>query len=110
MENHRRVLEFEVDKQRLHKKSGCDFKGLVAGSKNYLIAKFYLSRDEWDECRVAASFWINGEEHPVILDQDNACVIPPEVLTGRTFRCSLTGMRNDYIIKTNRIAVRQEVS
>ena len=106
-----RILEFEVKKQRLMKKQGCDFGSLVAGSIGYLHAKFHFSENEWSPCiDKIARFWINEQEHAVRLDNTNTCVIPPEVLTGKKFEVSVLGAASDYKIETNKITVRQVVS
>ena len=105
-----RILEFNVDKQRLIKRPGCDFSGLVAGSVGYLKAKFYLSDDAWGKCtNKVARFWINDLEHAELLDDSNSCVIPTEVLTGSKFKVSVLGVAPGYRIETNDINVRQEV-
>lgn len=103
-----RLLEFNVSSQCIHKDPNCDFNNLVAGTKNYLRAKFTFS-DEWDGCTKAVSFWRGEKEHAVLLTGDT-CDIPPEVLTGATFRVSVTGQHDDYLLTTNKILVRQEVS
>lgn len=109
MNSSERVLEFEVSKQHLTRKRGCDFKKIVAGSTGYLRAKFYFSQSEWDGCRKAASFWLNNTESAVLLDESNTCIIPSEVLVGEKFEVSVTGVRSDYRITTNKTKVRQEV-
>lgn len=107
---HQRVLEFVVTGQKLTKKPGCDFSKIVAGSVGYLRAKFYFSRKEWADCKKAASFWYNDTEHAVLLDDDNSCVIPSEALVGRTFEVSVTGAREDGLIPTSKLKVKQEVA
>lgn len=105
-----RILEFSVAKQRLTKKSSCDFDGLVAGSVGYLCAKFYFSKDEWNKCAdKIARFWIDETEYAKRLDKDNSCIIPPEVLTGKRFGVSVLGAAPGYKIETNKTTVRQEV-
>ena len=104
-----RTLEFIVDKQRIRKNSECDFSGIVAGSENYLEAKFYFSPD-WDECsKKVASFWNGDEEHAAFLNENNACVIPHEALTSDKFSVSVIGVSSSYRIGTNRSKVKQEV-
>ena len=103
-----RILEFNVSKQRLTKRPECDFSGLVAGSIGYLKAKFYFSENDWVECpNKFARFWIGDNEYAKQLDNDNACDIPPEVLTGSKFEVSVLGAAPGYRIETNRINVRQ---
>lgn len=109
MNSSERVLEFEVNKQRLTRRRGCDFKKIVAGSTGYLRAKFYFSQSEWDGCKKAASFWLNNVESAVLLDESDTCIIPSEVLVGEKFEVSVTGVRSNYRITTNKTKVRQEV-
>lgn len=105
-----RILRFNVDKQRITKEKDCDFSGIVAGSIGYLHAKFHFST-EWDECTAKiARFWIDEEEHSVILDSNNECEIPPEALTGRIFKVSVMGVAPSFRIDTNKTKVRQEVN
>lgn len=105
-----RLLEFKVDKQILRKQPGCDFSRIVANSVAYLRAKFYFSGDEWDDCKKAATFWYADKEYSVLLDKDNTCLIPSEVLIGQVFYVSVTGATRDGLrIPTNKYKVRQEV-
>lgn len=103
-----RTLEFTVDRQRLRKKSDCDFTGIVAGSIGFLRAQFNCS-NEWDGCKKAASFWVNDTEYAVMLDENNYCDIPSEALTGDRFEVSLIGVKSNYKITTNKTKVKQEV-
>ena len=104
-----RLLIFNVESQCIHKDPKCDFTNIVAGTKNYLRAKFTFS-DEWCDCVKVASFWRGEKEHAVLLNGDGTCDIPTEVLSGATFRVSVIGQKDDYRITTNKIVVRQEVS
>lgn len=106
-----RILEFDVQKQRLRKRAGCDFTGIVAGSVGYLRAKFYLSPEEWQDCTVkVARFWLGDKESSVKLDSNCSCEIPSEVLTGEKFSVSVLGKSSNYQIETNEIKVKQEVT
>ena len=102
-----RVLEFEVDKQLLQKARGCDFANIAPSTVGYLEAHFKFS-NEWDGCVKAASFWHNGQEHAIMLEND-ACTIPAGALVGRKFEVSVTGAGVDnYYITTTRTTVKQE--
>lgn len=103
-----RTLEFVVDGQLIKKKTDCDFSGLVAGSKGYLNAKFHFSQD-WNDCVKAASFWRDGNEYAVKLDENNSCTIDEAALIGERFEVSVTGASTGFLIKTNKTKVRQEV-
>jgi hypothetical protein len=104
-----RILEFEVDKQRLTKKRSCDFSHIVSGTVGYLKAKFYFSQSEWEGCKKAASFWIDDKEHAVLLDNDDTCDIPETALMSDRFSVSVTGLRDGYKITTTKTKVKQEV-
>ena len=105
----KRVLEFVAEKQLLQKKNGCDFSNIAPGTSGYLAAKFTFS-DEWAGCRKAASFWYNGKEHGVLLDDHDSCEIPPEALPGGKFEVSVIGVSEDgYRITSTRTTVYQEV-
>lgn len=104
-----RVLEFDVDLQRITKNRDCDFSHIVAGSVGYLKAKFNFKDGQWGACKKAASFWLNDEESAVLLDKSDMCLIPSEVLVGEKFYVSLTGASNGFTITTNKTKVKQEV-
>lgn len=105
-----RTLEFRADKQKLSKNPGCDFSNIVAGSTGYLRAKFYFS-EEWDGTMKAASFFsAESEEHAVLLDENDECDIPAEVLSGKYFLVSMLGAKEPkYVLQTNKMKVKQEV-
>lgn len=107
-----RVLSFDVEEQRLTKNKDCDFRHIIAGTKGYLVCQFNLGYG-WEGCTVAASFWNDGVEYPVLLDEFGLCDIPDEALTGRKFYVSLTGLIkgtvSDYRIVTNKIKITQGV-
>lgn len=99
-----RVLKFKVDKQVI-KKEG-DFSDIVKGSQGYLVAEFSFSPD-WSGCKVAASFFSGEQEHAVPIS-NHRCMIPDEVTAGDYFRVQVVGKKNNQIIKTNKVLVRQE--
>ena len=105
-----RVLEFNVNKQRLMKNRYCDFSGIVAGSVGYLAANFHFSK-EWDGCVKIATFWSSDyRQFPVFLDKNDYCIIPAEVLKGDIFFVSVLGGKKDYKIETKKVKVLQEVN
>lgn len=103
-----RMLKFRVDQQQITKDPGSNFQNIVKGSQNYLYAKFAFG-EGWKGCKVAASFWCLGKEYPVLLDARGICIIPAEALVWDNFGVSVTGMKDGgkYIIKTNRLEVKQ---
>lgn len=112
-----RVLEFNVENQTIKKAPSCDFKHIISGSTGYLCAKFNFIGG-WLGCAKAASFWNNGVEFAVMLDEDGMCMIPDAAVAGRSFYVSVTGRRIDrsgpsstyrYTIKTNKLKIVQGV-
>ena len=104
-----RILDFIVKGQSLTKNPDCDFGNIVAGTKGYLSARFQFYGNEWNGCKKAASFWVGDTEHAVLLDENNSCVIPAEVLINDRFEVSLTGLKDGLLIKTTKTKVKQEV-
>ena len=102
-----RLLKFNVNAQKITKAPNCDFDNIVAGTSDYLRAQFTFS-PEWDDCVKIAQFWRAGQEHAVLIE-NNECDIHPEVLKGATFKVSVLGTRGRYRIPTNKVIVRQEV-
>lgn len=102
-----RVLRFIVNNQRIYQDPKCDFSGLVKGTTGYLKALFIFSQ-EWNGCKIAASFWRMEKEYPVIL-KNNQCEIPKEALTWDYFSVSATGVKDNgkYIITTGKTKVSQ---
>lgn len=101
-----RELAFAVNGQQIEKMQGCDFGGLVAGTKGYLRARFMFDA-AWKGCKIAASFFdADGKEDAkgVI---DGECEIPESALKKDVFYISLTGRRKGYEITTNRLTIRQ---
>ena len=103
-----RTLRFDVKGQIISATGFAELDGLVAGSSNYLKAKFYFSED-WDGCvKVAGFFLPNGEEfEPQKLDNENSCIIPKEILEYHEFNIRLFGKKGDYAINTNQVKIRQ---
>lgn len=61
----------------------------------------------WNGCKKAASFFVDGEEHAAILEND-ACMVPPEACDADVFEVSVTGAKPGYKVKTGRVKVYQE--
>lgn len=104
-----RQLIFNVKEQALDKNNKSTFGGIIAGTEGYLGAKFIFYGNAWSECKKAASFWVGDQEYAVLLDKYDSCLIPKEALKGDRFEVSLTGLKDGYVIKTNKIKVKQEV-
>lgn len=99
-----RTLTYKVVGQRLIPTG--DHTGLMAGSVGYLQASFEFDNN-WKDCKKVASFYSNGDEHAVLLNEDGSCTIPPEAITKSTFEVRVEGRKTDYRIQTNRIKEKQ---
>lgn len=101
-----RTLRFIVNGQSIVKDPMCDFSKISPGTSGYLKAQFSFS-NEWNGCKMAASFWCLGKEYGAIL-KCGECFIPKEALQWSNFSVSLTGISGNYKITTNKVLVNQE--
>lgn len=104
-----RTLKFIVDGQSIVLDSSCSLDGLTPGTTNYLRAKFDFSK-EWINCTKVAAFYSNlGVEYePQVIKSDGTCDIPVDVLKKSIFKVRVIGQRGDYIIRTDKVAIRQK--
>lgn len=102
-----RILKFIVSGQNIQPDPSCDFAGIFPGTEGYLMASF-LFDDTWSGCGKIAEFrkYYTSEPVPVKLTRD-ACMIPSDVLTGKTFKVSVVGIRPGFRIKTDITEVKQ---
>lgn len=61
---------------------------IVAGCKNYLTVKFMFVSRDWQGEKTAI-FTKNGNSYHVLLDENDSCVVPWEVIEAPSFRVSL---------------------
>lgn len=101
-----RILRFIVNGQTIIKDPMCDFSKICPGTSGYLKAQFSTS-GEWNGCNIAASFWCLGKEYAQIV-KNGCCIIPEDALRWSNFQVSLTGMKGDYKITSNKVTVNQE--
>lgn len=102
-----RTLRFIVKGQKITKAPGCDFSGLVRGSRGYLKAAFEFDA-AWNGCKKAASFFRGGVTEYAAPIIGGVCEIPFEALDRSVFDVSVTGVKQGYNIKTNKVRVKQE--
>lgn len=82
-------LSFKVEKQNIMR---TDSNKVVAKSKNYLYAAFTFSMDDWNEVKIKTAIFKNGDRvFNVILDDNNECLVPHEVLDSGTVIVSVFG-------------------
>lgn len=82
-------LSFRIEKQNILR---TDSNKVVANSKNYLYAAFTFSTDDWDEVKIKTAIFKNRDRvFNVILDDNNECLVPHEVLDSGTVIVSVFG-------------------
>ena len=101
-----RTLTYQVKNQQLL--SLGDHSGLVAGSQGYLKAKFIFG-EGWRDCKRVVSFFSNGKEYAVLLNESNECLIPTEILTSSVFEVCVEGRAQNYRILSTKVKERQKV-
>lgn len=70
-------LQFYVNHQIIRRTD--KFK-VVSDSRNYLYAEFNFGTDEWEGKTITAIFRTSSDAYEVILDENNTCLVPWEVL------------------------------
>lgn len=72
-------LQFLVKHQHIRR---TDIFPVVADSQNYLYARFLFGSNEWDGVEKTAIFRKGGTAYEMLLDSNNECEVPHEVLAG----------------------------
>ena len=100
------VLRFIVTKQKLIE-DGQPF--VVANSREYLSVAFDFS-SAWNDCIKTVVFRkASGEAFSVILDTENSCTVPWEVIECPHFTVSVYGICGTERITTNQVVVKVEM-
>ena len=103
-----RILKFKVIGQKIYRDSNCDFRGIAAGTENYLKCEFSFST-EWSGAVKVCDFSNNETKSSPVKIINNVCAIPSNVLTEREFRFYIAGKRGDSKLTTEQATVQQEV-
>ena len=98
------IIEFNVSNQRMSRYTA----GVVASnSYGYLKFKFNFRTDDWKHTSVKlANFSYKGRNYPVLIDENNMCTVPKEVIHVPSFCVSVFGGG----ITTNKITIPVEDS
>lgn len=98
------VIEFNCRNQRLSRYTA----GVVASnSYGYLKFKFNFKTNDWDDVSVKmANFSHKGRNYPILIDENNICTVPKEVIKVPGFSVSVFGGG----ITTNTVKVSVENS
>lgn len=83
------VIEFNCRNQRLSRYTA----GVVASnSYGYLKFKFNFKTNDWDDVSVKmANFSYKGRNYPILIDENNICTVPKEVIKVPGFSVSVFG-------------------
>lgn len=101
-----RNLTFRVTGQKIEKEKGCDFSGLIKGTKGYLRARFIFDA-EWDGYKKAAVFFDHKGKEQACPIVDGECEIPAKATAGERFEISVAGAKGSHRIRTGRLTIRQ---
>ena len=98
------IIEFNISNQRMSRYTA----GVIASnSYGYLKFKFNFKTDDWKRTSVKmANFSYKGRNYPVLIDADNMCTVPKEVIHIPSFCVSVFGGG----ITTNKITIPVEDS
>lgn len=83
------VIEFNCRNQRLSRYTA----GVIASnSYGYLKFKFNFKTNDWDDVSVKmANFSYKGRNYPILIDENNICTVPKEVIKVPGFSVSVFG-------------------
>lgn len=104
-----RVLRFIVNNNSITPDPSCDFSGLFPGKEKRIQAEFTFS-PEWEKrVKVAAFLSVMDKEYPPqVINNDNTCTIPAEVLEKVAFKIQVLGKRTGCAtVRTNQLVVYQ---
>lgn len=101
------MLCFKVDKLKLTR---IDKEFVVNKTENFWRAVFVFNTDDWQGKSVMAYFEDEtGTAYKQLLDADNSCIIPFEVLTDNVFKVGLFAVQAPVLMRTNMVRVRLAV-
>lgn len=104
-----RRLSFLINGQSLAKDENCYFKGIVAGTENYLECVFTFN-DEWSACKAKVVVFTMLDVERTVVIKNNKAMIPKDVLLYDNFTLFVAGSGNGKKIVTNSVVVEQERS
>lgn len=96
-------LQFRVTKQSIKRTDG---QTPVSDSVNYLTAEFTFDSSDWDNTTKTATFRSGVSVYTVLLDSNNKCVVPWELIKAGKLKVSVYGDgANEYRITADSIDV-----
>ena len=104
-----RNISFIVSGQKLRKDPKCDFDGIGAGKRSYIVADFSFD-GQWSGMSKVAVFKCLNKEYPTKI-KNNICAIPSDALIWSSFSLYVVGQDKDGVrIKTGAVSITQEVT
>lgn len=83
------ILKFNVRNQRLSRFNSAT---VASNSYGYLKCEFNFITEDWENVSVKmANFCYRGRNYPVLIDENNQCTVPKEVIHVPTFGVSVFG-------------------
>ena len=103
-----KTLRFIVDDQKLERDPNCkDFDNLVLGGGDVRL-EFYFTKEWRGHVKVVAFYSAMGKEYEAqALKDGRSCMVPKEALEKREFKIQVFGRDWTSILKTNKLAIRQ---
>lgn len=103
-----RNLKFIVNSDTIIQDPSCDFSNLFPGRNPDVQAEFTFS-PEWKNRAKVVAFWsiLDKEYQPQVLNDENVCQIPEEVLKRPAFKMQLLGKYRGRTFKTDKLTVYQ---
>lgn len=103
-----KTLRFIVDDQKIERDPNCaDFDNLTPDSGDVRL-EIYFTKEWRGHVKVVAFYSPLGKEYEAReLKDGRSCMVPEEALKKREFKIQVFGRNWDSIIKTNKLAIRQ---
>lgn len=93
----------------MKQKDGCDFTGIISGTKGYICLNFVFSQ-EWDGLlkvlQTSNEYDFSNEHSKSIMN--NVCMLPDEVTDQNVIYLRVIGKKGNKKMVTNTIILRQE--
>lgn len=94
------VIKFSIYNSRLRRIDS----SVISPDTNKVKLEFDFRTDDWSAVEIkTANIYYNGENHPIELDENNQCFVPPEVLYSPSFKVSVFG--GDIVTNTINILI-----
>lgn len=102
-----KILKLEINEQQIKKIDSAAYQNIIAGTKGYVLFKFYFKKG-WEKCNKIAIFK-SGEKEVLKKIVNNTCYMPEEFSDEGMIKLSVVGKRKkeNYIIKSESTEIMQ---